>query len=74
MSLKSEIILRVTVLFLASLPAVSNGASKDVNVLLDSLDKVATRRLVILTKKQSVIDDLKHGIADMPDDESLVSK
>lgn len=74
MSLKSEIILRVTVLFLASLPAVSNGASKDVNVLLDSLDKVATRRLVILTKKQSVIDDLKHGIADMPNDESLVSK
>lgn len=55
-------------------PLSSFAVSHKLRSLLDSLDEAVARRQMILAKKQQVVDDLKRGIVDLPNDGALVAK
>lgn len=50
------------------------GDKATVDILLDSLDGVLARRQVILARKQSVINDLRHGAVGLATDEARTVK
>lgn len=69
------VIAGIVVLLIASHPALSfAGKHSDTEVLLDSLDKVLVDRQSILSKKQTVINDLKRGISEIRSLEALEVK
>lgn len=73
-SLKERFILRAAMLLMALCPLSSFAFSHELRQLLDSLDDAVARRQTALAKKQQVIDDLKRGITDLPNDGALVAK
>lgn len=73
-SLKELFILRAAMLLMALCPLSSFAFSHELRQLLDSLDDAVARRQTALAKKQQVIDDLKRGITDLPNDGALVAK
>lgn len=73
-SLKELFILRAAMLLMALCPLSSFAVSHELRQLLDSLDDAVARRQTALAKKQQVIDDLKRGITDLPNDGALVAK
>lgn len=73
-SLKERFILRAAMLLMALCPLSSFAVSHEIRQLLDSLDDAVARRQTALAKKQQVIDDLKRGITDLPNDGALVAK
>jgi uncharacterized membrane-anchored protein YhcB (DUF1043 family) len=73
-SLKERFILRTAMLLMALCPLSSFAFSHELRQLLDSLDDAVARRQTALAKKQQVIDDLKRGITDLPNDGALVAK
>lgn len=73
-SLKELFILRAAMLLMALCPLSSFAFSHELRQLLDSLDDAVARRQTALAKKQQVIDDLKRGVTDLPNDGALVAK
>lgn len=73
-SLKERFILRTAMLLMALCPLSSFAFSHELRQLLDSLDDAVARRQTALAKKQQVIDDLKRGVTDLPNDGALVAK
>ena len=72
-NLSWKIFFGTTILLMVS-PLSSFAVSRELRSLLDSLDEAVARRQVVLAKKQQVIDDLKRGITDLPNDGALVAK
>ncbi len=72
-NLSRKIFLETAILLMVS-PLSSFAVSHELRSLLDSLDEAVARRQVVLAKKQQVIDDLKRGITDLPNDGALVAK
>lgn len=72
-NLSRKIFLETAILLMVS-PLSSFAVSHELRSLLDSLDEAVARRQMILAKKQQVIDDLKRGITDLPNDGALVAK
>ena len=72
-NLSRKIFLETAILLMVC-PLSSFAVSHELRLLLDSLDEAVARRQMVLAKKQQVVDDLKRGITDLPNDGALVAK
>ena len=72
-NLSRKIFLETAILLMVC-PLSSFAVSHELRLLLDSLDEAVARRQMVLAKQQQVVDDLKRGITDLPNDGALVAK